>query len=118
MNKEHFEHIEEYIEIYDQSNPATKYTPERDSEDYVYIFGECCGVVLIPEKDGRITFTILSEDDDHYFIHNEAPHSHNFWISDWINCLNIAKEYLKQHASKSYFVNTNIPCGHKLPYKN
>lgn len=118
MRKEHFEHIEAYIEQYDQNNTAPQYVPEKDYDNYVYIFGSCFGVVLIPENDGRITFAILSEDDEHYFIQDKIVNAHNFWISDLITCLNIAQEYVKQNATVEYFVNTDTPCGYQLPYKN
>lgn len=118
MIKEQFKHIESYIEKYDQANPATLYTPVKDYENYVYIFGPCFGIVLIPENDERITFAILTEDDGHYFIQDKITHAHNFWIHDLIKCLNIAQEYIAQNATPAYFKNSNTQCGYKLPYQN
>lgn len=117
MKTEHFNHIKAYIEQYDQNNPAPQYIPEKDYDEYVYIFGNCFGIVLIPENDGRIIFAILTEDDGHYFIQDKAICAHNFWIPDLIKCLNIAQEYVSQNASPSYFVNTDTQCGYQLPYK-
>lgn len=118
MRKEQVEHIEAYIEQYDQENYAPQYIPEKDHDNYVYIFGDCFGIVLIPEIDGRITFTILTEDDGHYFVEKDTIQAHNFWIPDLIRCLNIAQEYISENASPSYFVNTDTQCGYQLPYKN
>lgn len=118
MRKEHFKHIKAYIEKYDQNNIAPQYSPEKDSDNYVYIFGCCFGVVLIPEEDGRITFAVLSEDDGHYFIQDKITYAHNLWISDLIQCLNIGQQYIEQNATVAYFVNTDTPCGYQLPYKN
>lgn len=117
MTTEQIEHIEAYIEEYDQEDPAPQYKPERDFDNYVYIFGECFGIVLIPETDKRITFAILTEDDGHYFV-NDKIYAHNFWIPDLIRCLSIAQKYIKQNATIHYFVNSDEPCGYKLPYKN
>lgn len=118
MTAEQLEHIQAHIEEYDQDNPVIRHIPERDWDNYVYIFGSSFGVVLIPESDGRITFTLLVEDDEHWFIREGPIISHNFWISDLIKCLDIAQEYLKQNATTEYFVNTDEECGYKLPYKN
>lgn len=118
MTKEQFKHIESYIEEYDQNNPAPLYTPVKDDENYVYIFGECFGFVLIPETDGRVTFTYLVEDDGQWFMTKEDIYADSSWIPDIIKCLNIAQEYLTQNATPVYFKNTDTQCGYKLPYKN
>ena len=118
MNAKQIEHIEAYIEEFDQSNPVDQYVPIRDNEDYVYIFGVSFGVVLIPENDGRITFTILTEDDGQYFINDNPLYAHNAWLLDLSHCLNIAQEYIKQNATQSYYKNSDVKCGYELPYKS
>lgn len=114
MNKNH---IRSYIEQYHQQNMPTLYKPEKDSLGYVYIFGNCFGVVLIPTADGRILFTILGEDDGHYSIREQPIISSNYWLKDWIKCLTVAQDYLKENATQDYLVDSDIPCGFKLPYK-
>ena len=96
MNTKHIEHIKSYISQYTDENIPTWFTPEKDDENYVYIFSDCLGVVLIPETDGRTTFTYLVEDDGFWFIENNM-YANTFWIPDIVKCLNIAQEYLNNN---------------------
>ena len=114
MTTEQIEHIKAYIKDFNKLNPAKQYVPQRDSENYVYIFGVSSGVVLVPQKDNDITFTILSENDEQYLISDNPLHVDSAWLHDLSHCLNIAQGYLSKNAVK----NSDMGYGYKLPYKN
>lgn len=111
--------IECFISQYNMDNIPDKLTPIRDG-DFLYVFSEVYGVVVYPTPlHGSLMFTIIKEDDDNWFVPEtrEFEYSSVTWIPMLVNCLKVAQEYLKEHASILYYSNTNIPCGFQLPWK-
>lgn len=113
------EQIECSISEYCQDNMPDKLTPIRDG-DFLYVFGEVYGVVVYPTPlHESLMFTIIMEDDENWFVpeFKEFEYSSVTWIPSLTNCLKVAQEYLKEHASVLYFKNTDVPCGYQLPWK-
>lgn len=102
MTEEQLKHIKAYIKKYTDSNIPVSYTTEKDDDNYVYIFGEYFGIVLIPEIDGQISFIYLVEDDGFWFTKDNNNYTDSYWIPDIIKCLNVAQEYLKLSQIKLY----------------
>lgn len=115
MDKETKQQIEAYLEQWDQDNTPETYTIYRDG-DFMYVFGSCSGIVVYPQKEDRLPFTLLQEDDGHYFI-AESPIWDNFWMKDIVNVLKAAQRYMQLYATPKFFSGTNTPCGYKLPWK-
>lgn len=114
MDKETKQQIESYLEQWDQDNTPETFEPIRD-DDFLYVFGGCTGVVVYPQGD-RLPFTLLSEDDGHWFVVKD-PTWDNFWMSDLQKVLKIAEEYMNKYASIKFFSGTSVPCGYKMPWK-
>lgn len=111
--------IESFISQYGQDNMPDQYTPIRDG-DFLYVFGAVYGVVVYPTPlHESLMFTIIMEDDENWFVpeNREFEYSSVTWIPSLLNCLKVAQEYLKTHASVLYYKNTDISCGFQLPWK-
>ena len=66
----------------------------------VLFLGECCGVGLSKrggEKDPDVCFTILVEDDGHWFITRSGQTS-MYWWSDLRRQMDLAEAWLKTNA--------------------
>lgn len=114
MDKETKQLIEAYLDGYDQDNTPDLHVPIRDG-DFLYVFGGCSGVVVYPQGE-RLPFTLLTEDDGHYFI-DENPIWDNFWMEDLIKTLTVASKYVEENATVKFFSGTDVPCGYKMPWK-
>lgn len=118
MEKHIIKHINAWLSQWNQDNKPQYNHPYRDEENFVYVLNECAGIVLIPMDDGRILFTIISEDDDNYFIDEKPYYADNYWLSNLKSCIEIAQNYLKKNATVRYFNNSDIQCGYNLPYNS
>lgn len=64
-------------------------------KDYVFVFGECCGVVTYKEND-RFRYIHLAEDDGLYSIVNSPYWKNTYWINSEIACLAVLNEYISR----------------------
>lgn len=64
-----------------------------------YILGDCYGIMLHPRgvNDLHISFTILVEDDDYWYL-KDVPGGSSFWLPDLRAQVFRADEWCKQYA--------------------
>lgn len=86
-------------------------------EDYLFVLGDCTGVVVYPDS-GSFTYELLGEDDGSYFLLNGNWEYKNIkWMEEDIVCMKVALDFIKQNASPEYYINSTIQCSWKLPWQ-
>lgn len=102
-------------------NVPAQYTPYKEG-DYVFIYGDCTGIVIYPDINNFLGYMFFEEDDGFYYYNETKQQKHVYWMKSDIKCLEIAIKYLEEHATPEYYVgcegDPDMQCGWKLPWKN
>ena len=120
MDNAQLEFVRNIIGRWNQENYPKFYKPYREG-DFVFIYGDCTGIVIYPYVD-YLGYTWLSEDDGFYYLSEQNPNKAVFWMKTDIKCLEVALKYLEENATPMYYIgregNPDAQCGWQLPWKN
>lgn len=110
------EEINKYLQYFDDINRPKHYVPYKYN-NYIFIFGDCTGIVIFPSDSKHLTYVLLQENDDYWKLSEQWEYKDIFYLMSEAKVYDVAKKYITKHCTIDNYFSFKLPWRKRVSFK-